>query len=155
VKKSFITNVSCLIFALGISNSVCAQDAPEQDAPEQATPAQVQEASVDQEQTSSDEPTAQSDQTQITPIDAEPSIVSSGQDSILRLEDTIRGNKEQPQVLTIVPWQLPKHQRINENSEWQTQVTQLSSIERNAFLRNLAVVKELNSASTQAGDPQN
>jgi hypothetical protein len=65
---------------------------------------------------------------------------------ILRIEDTIRGNKEQPQVLTIVPWQLPVHQRINENTQWQLQVTQLSSIERNAFLRNLAVVKEMNAA---------
>jgi hypothetical protein len=45
-----------------------------------------------------------------------------------------------------VPWQLPVHQRINENTQWQLQVTQLSSIERNAFLRNLAVVKEMNAA---------
>jgi len=65
---------------------------------------------------------------------------------ILRLEETIRGNKEQPQVLTIVPWQLPVQQRINENKDWQLQMTELSSIERNAFLRNLAVVKEIKAA---------
>jgi hypothetical protein len=69
---------------------------------------------------------------------------SSKQQAILRLEDTIRGNKEQPQVITIVPWQLPVHKRINENSEWQLQVTRLNPIERNAFLRNLAIVNELN-----------
>jgi hypothetical protein len=68
---------------------------------------------------------------------------TNSQQPVLRLEDTIRGNKEQPQVLTIVPWQLPVHQRINENTEWQLQVTQLPSIERNAFLRNLAVVNEI------------
>ncbi len=68
------------------------------------------------------------------------------EDGIIRLEDTIRGNKEQPQVLTIVPWQLPVHQRINENTEWQLQVNQLTSIERSAFLRNLAVVNELKRA---------
>jgi hypothetical protein len=71
---------------------------------------------------------------------------SISQQPVLRLEDTIRGNKEQPQVLTIVPWQLPVHQRINENTQWQLQVNQLSSIERNAFLRNLAVVKEIKAA---------
>lgn len=71
---------------------------------------------------------------------------TNSQQPILRLEDTIRGNKEQPQVLTIVPWQLPVHQRINENTQWQLQVTELSSIERNAFLRNLAVVKEIKAA---------
>lgn len=69
------------------------------------------------------------------------------ENTILRLEDTIRGNQEQPQVLTIVPWQLPVHQRINENKEWQLQVSQLPSIERNAFLRNLAVVKEIKAVS--------
>lgn len=63
--------------------------------------------------------------------------------TVLRLEDTIRGNKEQPQVLTIVPWQLPIHQRISESKEWQMDVKKLPSIERNSFLRNLAVVKEL------------
>lgn len=71
---------------------------------------------------------------------------TTSEQPILRLEDTIRGNKEQPQVLTIVPWQLPVHQRINENTEWQLQASQLSSIERNAFLRNLAVVKEIKAA---------
>lgn len=72
-----------------------------------------------------------------------PAQDASSPQTILRLEDTIRGNKEQPQVLTIVPWQLPVHQRISENEQWGLQVNQLSSIERNAFLRRLAVVKEI------------
>jgi hypothetical protein len=68
--------------------------------------------------------------------------------SILRLEDTIRGNKEQPQVLTIVPWQLPVHQRISDNQQWGLQVNPLPSIERTAFLRRLAVVKEINAVAS-------
>lgn len=72
-----------------------------------------------------------------------PQKPNTNKNEILRLEDTIRGNKEQPQVLTIVPWQLPVHQRINENSQWQLQVMQLPPIERTAFLRKLAVVAEL------------
>jgi hypothetical protein len=69
---------------------------------------------------------------------------TNAETSVLRLEATIRGNKEQPQVLTIVPWQLPMHQRINENKEWLLQNVKLSSIERGAFLRNMALVKEIN-----------
>jgi len=69
---------------------------------------------------------------------------------VLRLEETIRGNKEQPQVLTIVPWQLPSHQRINENKAWQPMIDRLPSIERGQFLRDLAVVSEI---SDEANDP--
>ncbi|MBT1451542.1 hypothetical protein KJ365_11685 [Glaciecola sp. XM2] len=73
---------------------------------------------------------------------------------ILRLEETIRGNKEQPQVLTIVPWQLPTHQRINENSAWQPTVESLPSIERNQFLRDLAVVEEISRGASNAANVQ-
>lgn len=64
-------------------------------------------------------------------------------DDILRLEETIRANKEQPQVLTIVPWQLPTHQRIDETKAWQPVVDTLPSIERGQFLRDLAVVDDM------------
>jgi hypothetical protein len=75
-------------------------------------------------------------------------------EEVLRLEDTIRGNREQPQVLTIVPWQLPIHQRIDENKEWQQQVTSLNSIERGAFLRNLALKQTLKERINGDSDKQ-
>jgi hypothetical protein len=71
---------------------------------------------------------------------------------ILRLEETIRGNKEQPQVLTIVPWQLPSHQRINENKAWQPMIEALPSIERGQFLRDLAVVSEISDGANDPGE---
>lgn len=71
---------------------------------------------------------------------------------VLRLEETIRGNKEQPQVLTIVPWQLPSHQRINENKAWQPMIDRLPSIERGQFLRDLAVVSEISDEANDAGE---
>lgn len=71
---------------------------------------------------------------------------------VLRLEETIRGNKEQPQVLTIVPWQLPSHQRINENKAWQPIIDRLPSIERGQFLRDLAVVSEITDEANDAGE---
>ena len=76
------------------------------------------------------------------------------EEELLRLEDTIRGNREQPQVLTIVPWQLPIHQRIDENKEWQQQVTSLNSIERGAFLRNLALKQTLKERINSDSDEQ-
>ena len=35
-------------------------------------------------------------------------IVIAQQPAVIKLEETIRGNQEQPKVLTIVPWQSPK-----------------------------------------------
>ena len=35
-------------------------------------------------------------------------IVNAQQPEVIKLEETIRGNQEQPKVLTIVPWQSPK-----------------------------------------------
>ena len=68
---------------------------------------------------------------------------SAATDEVLRLEQTIRANKEQPQVLTIVPWQLPKHQRLNEAQTWQPVVETLPLIERGQFLRDLSVVNDV------------
>ena len=57
----------------------------------------------------------------------------------LRLEATIRGNKEQPRVLSIVPWQLPKHRNIRGALLWTPMNTQPQPIERNRFLRRIAL----------------
>jgi hypothetical protein len=35
-------------------------------------------------------------------------LVNAQQPEVIEIEETIRGNQEQPKVLTIVPWQLPK-----------------------------------------------
>jgi len=35
-------------------------------------------------------------------------IANAQQPAVIQLEETIRGNQEQPKVLTIVPWQSPK-----------------------------------------------
>ena len=42
------------------------------------------------------------------PIGLLSNIVNAQQPAVLKLEETIRGNQEQPKVLTIVPWQSPK-----------------------------------------------
>jgi hypothetical protein len=35
-------------------------------------------------------------------------IANAQEPAVIQLEETIRGNQEQPKVLTIVPWQSPK-----------------------------------------------
>ena len=35
-------------------------------------------------------------------------MLNAQQPAVIKLEQTIRGNQEQPKVLTIVPWQSPK-----------------------------------------------
>ncbi|MFT4810807.1 MAG: hypothetical protein ACI9LX_004175 [Paraglaciecola sp.] len=36
------------------------------------------------------------------------SMLHAQEPGVIKLEETIRGNQEQPKVLTIVPWQSPK-----------------------------------------------
>ena len=37
---------------------------------------------------------------------------SQTKDGVIQLEDTIRGSREQPKVLSIVPWQPPKDKQM-------------------------------------------
>ncbi len=70
---------------------------------------------------------------------------------ILRLEETIRGNKEQPKVLSIVPWQLPLHQRIDRNEQrWAPIKTKLKPLERNSFLKEIKLLKGVQNSQPSA-----
>lgn len=82
--------------------------------------------------------------------------VSSGGE-ILRLEETIRGNKEQPKVLSIVPWQLPLHQRIDRNeNRWAPIKTSLKPMVRNKFLKEINLLEGIQtSQSTASNSPAN
>ncbi|MFC3121466.1 hypothetical protein [Agaribacter flavus] len=72
---------------------------------------------------------------------------SQSPDTILRLQDTIRANTEQPQVLSIVPWQLPTHKRIENSADWQPLVNTVPVIERSQFLRELRLSTTLSKAN--------
>jgi len=82
----------------------------------------------------------------------------SANGDILRLEETIRGNKEQPKVLSIVPWQLPLHQRIDRNEQrWAPIKTKLKPMERNSFLKEIKLLKGVQNgqSSTSVDTPNN
>ncbi|MFT4732428.1 MAG: hypothetical protein ACI89W_001453 [Gammaproteobacteria bacterium] len=75
----------------------------------------------------------------------------SSSDDILRLEETIRGNKEQPKVLSIVPWQLPLYQRIDRNEQrWAPMKTKLKSLERSSFLKKIKLLQGIQSSQSSA-----
>ncbi|MFQ3251433.1 MAG: hypothetical protein ACI9O6_003283 [Glaciecola sp.] len=87
-----------------------------------------------------------------------PAVVQSestnNNDDVLRLEETIRGNKEQPKVLSIVPWQLPLHQRIDRNEQrWAPIKTKLKPLERNSFLKKIKLLEGIsNGQSSDSGE---
>jgi len=63
-------------------------------------------------------------------------------DEPLRLEATIRGDKEQPRVLSIVPWQLPTHRNIEGTLSWKPQSVSLKPIDRAQFLRQIQLSQQ-------------
>jgi hypothetical protein len=108
---------------------------------------------AEQAQESTQKPVQETVQEQ-APLDltvASDGNVSSTGD-ILRLEETIRGNKEQPKVLSIVPWQLPLHQRIDRNEQrWAPIKTKLKPLERNSFLKEIKLLKGVRNDQSSAG----
>lgn len=75
-------------------------------------------------------------------------------DTPLRLEDTIRGNKEQPRVLSIVPWQLPKYRPIEGALDWQPSLISPRPIHRDSFTRQLSVEKIMQGKRENASGDQ-
>ncbi|WP_338519148.1 hypothetical protein [Alteromonas gracilis] len=63
-------------------------------------------------------------------------------DEPLRLEATIRGDKEQPRVLSIVPWQLPTHRNIEGTLSWKPQTVSLKPLDRTQFLRQMQLSQQ-------------
>ncbi len=88
-----------------------------------------------------------------SPIDVR--VASDGNVSasgdVLRLEETIRGNKEQPKVLSIVPWQLPLHQRIDRNeNRWAPIKTSLKPLVRNKFLKEINLLEGIQNSQASS-----
>lgn len=61
----------------------------------------------------------------------------------VQLEATIRGSQEQPKVLTIVPWQLPKFTRIEGQAPILVAPVQLTPLFRESFVAEQQVYEKL------------
>ena len=55
----------------------------------------------------------------------------------IQLEETIRGNQEQPKVMTIVPWQLPKEKQALPNPILRRLSQKFQPLERDEFQRQI------------------
>lgn len=76
-------------------------------------------------------------------------------DEPLRLEATIRGDKEQPRVISIVPWQLPEHRDIEGTLSWKPKNSKLKPLERKQFLRKVALSKKFSTTRPEKNLPIN
>ena len=123
---------------------------PPQLAPESQEPLASQEPSASQEPLANEEPLASEEPLAVS-VNSDGNVASAGSSEILRLEETIRGNKEQPKVLSIVPWQLPLHQRIDRNeNRWAPIKTSLKPMVRNNFLKEINLLEGIQTSQSTA-----
>ena len=72
------------------------------------------------------------------------SIVSYGQDQgVVRIDDTVTGNQEQPKVLYIVPWKPASDDSILSQNVTTNVESVFGHVERAEHLRKLEFIEEL------------
>lgn len=69
------------------------------------------------------------------------------QQPVLQLEETIRGNQEQPKVLTIVPWQAPKAKQSLPSPIVERINKKFAPLQRDELLRQIKLVNDKNTYS--------
>lgn len=81
--------------------------------------------------------------------------VAAQQQKVIQLEDTIRGNQEEPKVLTIVPWQAPTVKQALPSPILQRINLKFVALERDEFSRQLQALNQQQnvSYSSQNLDP--
>lgn len=61
------------------------------------------------------------------------------QTDVIQLESTIRGDQQQPRVISIVPWNSPPHKRVSKVALTGERSEVMQPIERSAFLQRIAL----------------
>lgn len=77
------------------------------------------------------------------PGQAQESATSDAQQTPIQLEATIRGNREQPNVLSIVPWQPPSQKQSLPPSIEQRMARTFTPLQRDEFQRRIAHAEKL------------
>ena len=72
------------------------------------------------------------------------SILYAQQQEVITIEETIRGNQEQPKVLTIVPWQAPSLKEALPSQIVERINKQFAPLQRDEFLRELTALRTKN-----------
>ena len=147
------TSMFLAMLLVSVTSLSFAQETPEPQptapqAPKPENPPQL--APESQEPLASEEPLANEEPLAVS-VNSDGNVASAGSSEILRLEETIRGNKEQPKVLSIVPWQLPLHQRIDRNeNRWAPIKTSLKPMVRNNFLKEINLLEGIQTSQSTA-----
>lgn len=90
-----------------------------------------------------------------TPVEAnERQPVKLDEDGVLRLQATIRGDQQQPRILSIVPWESPAHRRISRVALTGETSDSMASLHRHTFLQRIALYDQLKSAIPNAKETQ-
>jgi hypothetical protein len=79
-------------------------------------------------------------------------IRSSVNDRVIRLESTIRGDQQQPRILSIVPWDSPANRRISRVALTGEIGETMTPIHRHAFLQRIQLHEQLNAALSENKD---
>ena len=74
---------------------------------------------------------------------------------VIQLEATIRGNKEQPNVLSIVPWQLPQAKSIDVQSTQTLMLIDIQPFTRAEFKRELNAYEARKTNTLSPQKPRN
>jgi hypothetical protein len=86
---------------------------------------------------------AQKSKEQEEPITIARKAPKQADESVIQLEAVIRGNQQQPKVLTIVPWQSPERRNTLPSPVWQQVRQRLQPLERRDFLQEQRLFEKL------------
>ena len=102
-----------------------------------------QHVGAQQDEAQSDQNLAetQAEQPQVKASTTSNARVTEG--GVIQLEAVIRGNQQQPKVLTIVPWQSPERRNALPSPVWQQVRQQLQPLERRNFLQEQQLFEKL------------
>ena len=76
-----------------------------------------------------------------SPAENKATVINDG--AVIQLAAIIRGNQQQPKILTIVPWQSPGRRNALPSPVWQQVKQQLRPIERRNFLQEQRLFEKL------------
>lgn len=74
---------------------------------------------------------------------------------IITLESTIRGDQQQPRVLSIVPWDSPPQKRVTRVALTGQLQGEMAPLERNAFLQRIELHRRLTGGDNPASANDN
>ena len=80
------------------------------------------------------------------------SLAALGQEPDITLHSTVSGNREQPKVMYILPWQQPPAMEIGQDFNTQLEGDLFQPLDRDAFIRELNYQATINPTRIDGAD---